>query len=133
MSELDLVVVIRDTSDSAAVHFMNFVTGLFAFVLASHFVGASLSRINVGILIGIFSAFSLISGFAAVTRLRAVTILLEQLAVLPDTKLGFSGFVAAPYAPHMIAVVLFVAYVGGIVFLFEARRAARSQPAPPAV
>jgi hypothetical protein len=132
MSELELLVTIRDTSDSAALHFMNFVSGLFAFVLASHFVGARLSRINLAILIALFSAFSLITAFAAFSRLSMAGRLLEQLSTLPDPKLPLSAFAPASYAPTSISIIILLGYVGGVLFLLETRRAARSQSIPPA-
>jgi len=132
MNELDLVVAIRDTSDSASLHFMNFVSGLFGFVLASHFVGPRLSRINLGILIALFSAFSLITGSAAFSRLNMVLGLYEQLSTLPDTKLPLPTIAASSYSPTLVLILVLLAYVGGVLFLLEARRVARSQPRPPA-
>jgi hypothetical protein len=132
MTELDLVVAIRDTSDSASLHFMNFVSGLFAFVLASHFVGARLSRLNLGILIGIFSAFSLISGFATVARLRMVDSLLQQASALPDPTFPLPGLIVGPYAPVAVSIVIVIAYGGGVAFLIEARRLADPSRAPAA-
>jgi hypothetical protein len=128
MSELDLAMAIRDTSDSASLHFMNFVSGLFAFILASHFVGARLSRLNLGILIGIFSAFSLITGFATVARLRMVQHLLEQASAVPEPTLPLPGLLIGPYAPIGISTLIVIAYVGGIAFLIETRRLAGSSP-----
>jgi hypothetical protein len=129
MNELDLFVVLRDTSDSAALHFMNFVAGLFAFLLASHFIAARLSRINFGILIGLFSAFSLLSCSAAVIRFRATSLIFEQLSALasPNAATLAATFGAAPYVPTIVSIVLFLGYVAGIAFLFESRRASRTE------
>jgi hypothetical protein len=131
LNELDLLIAIRDTSDSASSHFMNFVSGLFAVVLASHFVGTRLSRTNLGILIALFTAFTLTTGYATVSRLHMVNILLEQLASIPDPKLPLPFSFAAAWGPAAIAALLILGYVGGLVFLFESRRAATSEAESP--
>lgn len=132
MNEIDLAVAIRDTSDSGSMHFMNFVTGLFAFVLASHFVGAHLSRINAAILVGIFTAFSAITNYAVVARFRMVENLYVQLSSIPDPELRYISFPATGYGTLIISSVMFVAYIGGLAFLFETRRRSASPLDSPA-
>jgi hypothetical protein len=129
VNELDAFVLIRDTADSAAVHFMNFVAGLFAFLVASHFVAARLSLINTGILLTIFSAFSFLTGSAAVVRFRAAGVAFEQFSKLasPQTTNLAASFSNTPRVPIAVAVVLVLGYAAGVVFFFESRRASRRE------
>ena len=125
LNEFDAFVLIRDTADSAAVHFMNFVAGLFAFLLASHFVAAQLSRINAAILLAVFSAFSFLTGAAAVVRFRAAGSAFERLSELANSQATSlaASFSNTPRVPIAVTAVLILGYAAGIAFFFQSRRA----------
>lgn len=123
MTEVDAYVLVMNISDSLAVHFMNFVAGLFAFLLASHFVAAQLSRINASILLVLFTASSFITGSAAFVRARAAGHAYEQFADLagPESSGLLATFSETPYVPSFLAVLMVLGYLGGIAFFLQSR------------
>jgi predicted permease len=124
MTELDLLNAIRDWVDSTAGHFMNFVTGLFAFLVASHFTGPQLSRTSIAILLCVFTVFSLITGSAVVAGFNESNALTEALLGLPDRQI--SSYVAREsnisWTKGATVAVLTSGYVAGIAFLRESRK-----------
>ena len=124
LSEVDAFVLIRDTSDSLAVHFMNFVAGLFAFLIASHFIAAQLSRINAAILIVLFTAFSFITGAASLVRARAAGLALEQFVEHsgPQPTSLVATFSDTPTVPLFITALMVLGYAAGVIFFLQSRR-----------
>lgn len=122
---------IRDQADSVAGHFMNFVTGLFALLLASHFAGSQLSRLNHAILLGVFTVFSLITGGSVVAAGSDLSALAEALSAIPGRTLSSAATPSMVLASRWLAASALIAgYVAGVAFLRESRKHSLKYSAP---
>jgi len=109
---------------------INYVTVLFAFLVAGYMVAARLNKTMTGILVGLFSFFSLVMIFIANRTMASITGLVEQLrkaSANGDTALDWHPVVYQPanYGEIIMTVytvLLLISYMAGLVFFFNCRR-----------
>jgi len=95
-----------------------------AFVLIRD-TAAQLSRINAAILLAVFSAFSVLTGAAAVVRFRAAGAVFERFSGLADSEATSlaASFSNTPRVAAAVTALLILGYAAGVAFFFQSRRA----------
>ncbi|MFN3232804.1 MAG: hypothetical protein ACE363_11695 [Alphaproteobacteria bacterium] len=104
---------------------------LFAFLIAGYAVGPRLNTLLAGILVGIFTMFSAVSIYtiaASMVELARLGADIRSAVDSGDTTLSWHGSLALSRS-GVVAVMtwfyplmLFLAYVGGLVFFFVSKR-----------
>jgi hypothetical protein len=127
MSDFELVYLVNELLNSSAARLFDFMSGLFAMVIASYVVGAKLSRSIVWLMAALFSMFAAASIPPAVgsgARLAAVFRQVAQAQSEPGSTLGWVTVPPIPpgIIPWFVAVLLLGAYVGALIFLVQIRR-----------
>ena len=98
--------------DAAATDLTVFMTALFAFLVTAYFAGNSLSRMQIGMAVFIYSLFEGITLFSLSTQLETTGVLVSKLAIVPG------GDETTRYA---FLTLLTVSWVVSIAFLIEIR------------
>ncbi len=131
MSNSELFSALQELLELSAYHYMNFVTALFALLLAGYLVGPKLTKLMTALIIGSFSLHSFLAATAswqAITLAQAVGLQFHQVDA-SDVRVRAIADAAPPVwllevYPETVVGTLLLSYLAGIVFFFHAR----SQP-----
>lgn len=131
MSDYELAYLFTVTTDRGSTVFMDFVTILFAFLVASFFGAHQINKAMVWVTMGIcgFVQLLIVSAFSAVTK-SVSGIYMEMQLRIADGSASFpwSASVSDPSSLLLvrglwiIPLAMLVALVGSIWFFFERRR-----------
>ena len=120
----------RSLIDSASNITMDYVSVLFAFLVAAYLVAPHLNRAMSGIIIGLFSLFSAIMIFSVNRTLATTTGLVNEIrqqAANGDMMFSWHPVVTEPanflaLTTPVVSSLLVASAISGIVFFFYARK-----------
>jgi hypothetical protein len=129
LGDYELLDLLNEYINAAAFHFMNFLALYFAFLFASYTVGKELNRTMLIIIIGLYTAFTILPATASFFDLRIAHSIATEL-VRRDAISGFSlqyktGIFAGQTGFFIMVLSPFLqvsAYFAGLVFLSEVRK-----------
>jgi hypothetical protein len=127
MTEFELIEAMLGYQDAGVRDMMNFVSVLFAYLVCGYLVGAKLTRLQLYIVNGLFTAFSLAAALGTYVSLnRSFDLITRLIREFPSD--GGPVLAAPPPAEGASVALLFivVAYVAGVVFMGSARKAVGS-------
>lgn len=123
MSEFESVYIINEFINSLQGRLETFVTGLFAMLVTSYFVGSKLSRLMAAGVIGLFTLFSALLGYATISAALRLRALAEEMQLRYSDELAWlfgSGPALDPTLP--LIVLLIAAYLAAVWFFVKARK-----------
>lgn len=127
MSDFELAYLMNEILNASSSRLIEFMTGLFAMLVASYVAGPRLSRGVARLMIVLFTMFALATIFPAVgstARLRAIFAEIGEARAIPGSALDWVTM--PPFiiniAPWFVAVLLTGAYAGAIAFLLQIRK-----------
>jgi len=126
MTDYEILSLFGEFATNTQDTFVNYVSILFAFIIASYLVADRLTKTMVVVLIGLFSMVAIQQGTALLLHWN------DQLGLLAEIRgrdeLDWHGANRAPawfglvfYATYFVTV--FGGYIGSLVFFFDRRRA----------
>lgn len=137
MTDYELLDIFIQNANSLQTCFMNYVTVLFAFLIAAYLIADKLESSMVFIILGLFTLVFFQQGFNVLGFGHDVSALAGQIAVRAqeDTSVlrwhgaatSVLGSVAIPILRHSGEVVFILSYIGGLVFFFHQRRLGRAK------
>ena len=123
MTEFELIGAMLGYQEVGVGHLMNFVSILFAYLVCGYLVGSKLTQLQLWIINGLLTAFSLAAAFGAYISLNRSFDLIGRLVSEYPAR---DAPVLAEPPPAEGALVAFmfivVAYPAGIVFMRSTRR-----------
>lgn len=122
MTDFEVAILTNEFLDSLQGRIDTYLTGLFAMLVTSYFVASRLSRAIAGLVVGLFSLYCFILGYATFTAIWRVGVLVRDF--------GSASTESSPWILDMpvfnpavaIPVLLIGAYFGAVWFFFYARR-----------
>ena len=122
MTDFEVAVLTNEFLNSLQGRIDTYLVGLFAMLMTSYFVAAKLSRLMAGLVIGLFSLYCVVLGYATYTSIWRVRVLVQEYT--SGSNESFPWILELPgFNPALaIPVLLIGAYVGAIWFFFHARK-----------
>ena len=136
MTDYELVTLFAEYNGSLQTSLMNYVAVLFAFLIAAYLIAGKLESRMAFIIVTLFTLVALpqlSNVFGYGHDVAAIAGQISARAAENTSSLGWHatskpwGPFAVSVARYSTAVVLFVSYIGGLVFFFHQRHAGRAQ------
>jgi len=129
MTEFELIYLFNEFFNTAFARPNDFLVGLFAMLAAAYFVAAKLSRSMAWLVVGLYTLFSMatiVPALAAIDRMVLASLQVQAAASEPGSDLTtlFSILPNRALVVPTMTVLLIAAYIGALVFFFQARKAA---------
>ena len=120
MSEYEYLDVIATTREACGYHAMNYISLLFAYVLAGYFAGQTLSRFQVAAITTFYIALCPLPGFTSWETIKEYTALVKryQLAFGSEEPLSF----LVRFGPNLWLGVFAGTFILSILFMVQARK-----------
>ena len=122
MSDFEVAVLTNDFLNSLQGRIDAYLTGLFAMLITSYFVASKLSWAIAGLVIGLFSLYCFVLGYAAYTSLWRVGVLVREFSSTANESFPWILDLPGFDPTFVIPALLVAAYCGAIWFFFYARR-----------
>ena len=119
------VSILLESTDIAASHFMNFVSLLFAYIVAMYVAAARLSRFQVASVTVLYSIFIFLPAASFIRTASAILSAGEELRkvdpVMADTFFPGANF-SVPLVTSVVPFLFIAAWILSIVFMVSIRR-----------
>jgi hypothetical protein len=122
MTEYELIDAANSFNAQGATYFMNFVTGLFAYLLCAYLVGDKLTSIQFWLVNALYTAFTFLAAAAAYAGYNRQFLLLNMLDERFPQEAVLGVGVPQPGLAMVVSVVMFFGYIAGILFMMDKRR-----------
>jgi hypothetical protein len=127
MTDYEIVTLFNELLNTSFARLNDFMVGLFALLVTAYFAGRQLSSRMAALLLALYTAFSLATITAAVASAHRFALagdLVRAAAARPDSMLPqlFSMLPSPALVTPVMGLLLVGAYLGGLVFFFQARR-----------
>ena len=129
MSDYEYLDIFATTFNSVQQLFVNYVSILFAFLVASWLIAHKLSKVLVVLSIGLFTLVTLyyitMTYFVAQNLITMISLIRQQVESGQST-LGWVGFTQVSNVLPLLPVLIFtklLAYIGTLLFFFYQRKA----------
>lgn len=127
MSDYDLILLFNEFFNTTYARLNDFMTGLFAMLIAAYLVAPKLTRDMSALVVGLYVLFGLstiVPALAATSRFVRTGAMLESAAAKPGSFLS-EIVVSVPSGPIVMPVMgllMLAAYFGALLFFFRARK-----------
>lgn len=127
MTEFELISLFNEFFDDTFSRLADFMTGTFAMLISTFFVGARLSRNMTRLVVFIYTLFAMATSvptLAATYRFVRVASLLKEKMTEPGSVIGqiFPAFPSLYIVMPVMTVILLGCYAGSLAFLFQTRK-----------
>ena len=127
MTEFELISLFNAFFDDTFSRLSDFMTGTFAMLISTFFVGARLSQSMVKLVIFLYTLFAVATAvptLAATYRFIRVANLLEERMVEPDSVISqiFPAFPSFYLVMSVMTLILVGCYAGSLAFLYQTRK-----------
>ncbi len=127
MTDLELMYLFNEFFNTTYARLNDYLVGLFGMLVVAHFVAPKLNRMMAGLIIGLYSIFSIatiIPTIAVADRFGLTARQLRIAAEAPDSALSdiIGTLPSREIVTPFMAVLLVTAYVTSIVFFLQARK-----------
>ena len=127
MSEFELISLFNEFFDDTFSRLTDFMTGTFAMLISTFFVGAKLSKNMARLVVLLYSLFVLATSvprLVATFRFVKVASLLEQKMIEPGSVIGdiFPAFPSIYLVMPVMLLILVGCYIGTLAFFWQARK-----------
>lgn len=131
MSEFEIVSLFNELLNTCMSRLNDFILGLFAMLVTAYLAARELTRLMAGLVVTLYTVFSIVTitpTVASCNRFALFSDVVREAASVPGSLLPgiFASTLPSPQlvTPTM-ALLLVLAYLGGLVFFFQARRRGR--------
>lgn len=129
MSDFEIALLFSETVDSVSTQFVNIVSIVSGFLLAGFFGAQLLTRLMLGIVIGIYSTFIFFIGFSVVQDMRSLMALALEIQGRVDAgseALAWHAVKNSPQfmiavGPPAVVIILALSYAASLAFFYERR------------
>ena len=127
MTDFELIYLFNEFFNTTYARLNDYLVGLFGMLVVAHFVAPKLNRMMAGLIVVLYSIFSIatiIPAIAVADRFGLAAMQLKIAAEMPDSGLpGMIGILPSrEIVTPFMAVLLVAAYVTSLVFFFQARK-----------
>lgn len=127
MTEFELISLFNEFFDDTFSRLVDFMTGTFAMLISTFFVGARLSKSMARLVVFLYTLFAMATAvptLAATYRFVMVAKLLEERVALPDSLIGkiFPAFPDLYVVMPVMVLILLGCYVGTLAFFHQTRK-----------
>jgi hypothetical protein len=127
MTEFELISLFNAFFDDTFSRLSDFMTGTFAMLISTFFVGARLSQSMVKLVIFLYTLFAVATAvptLAATYRFIRVANLLEERMVEPGSVISqiFPAFPSFYLVMSVMTLILVGCYAGSLAFLYQTRK-----------
>lgn len=127
MTEFELISLFNQFFDDTFSRLTDFMTGTFAMIISTFFVGARLSRNMTGLIVFLYTLFVMATAvptLAATYRFVQVAALLKERMTEPGSVISqiFPTFPSLYVVMSVMTVILIGSYTGALAFLYQTRK-----------
>jgi hypothetical protein len=127
VTEFELIYLFNEYFNTLFARLNDFLVGLFAMLAASYFVAAKLSKTMAGLVVGLYTLFSVATIVPAIGAAERFLLTSQQVALVASQP-GSELAALVSILPNRFLVILamiilmIAAYAGTILFFFQARK-----------